>query len=504
MASSLTSFNQLRQLLFPDHSLPSLPGRPTFQLHGVDAFIANLSQVDPEHKCLVTGTARRELFLEILWQRILDAPADVEIIPHVMEDWEMVFSFAGCVWKLEYARIEQKATMERLRLWEMVRTGCQEAAFQCCYEFLVEGNWLMKRGIYDHGDQGVSEGLNIEQVMSLILAFAKDSTPELKTSSDLVSAFFAYYGSESRKHPNLPRTAQLEFAKAHAQIQQGGFSAFNLKTGESPVEVMDAPFYVKLSFQWTGYSELQGGLAVRELYRDLYDLVHAQQLRSTQSHLRLWPNALVAAEADVNDTPYEALYLVGIQPTTPSDIKTATAAATSLLAELSHLAPTKDVLTHAELTPAPTAREQTLQPSMKTWPPRRANPPPELQHAPEAIKPRARPQPQRPSASAAAAAPRAHADGQPGRKMRPALDVLNRLRYDPGYKLDDFVIGYLDRHAGVVEKPAGAWEVDSTCEEWVPQHKILYFRDEKGGKEGGKVWEREARLDRVFGERERS
>ncbi|RDW68378.1 hypothetical protein BP5796_09035 [Coleophoma crateriformis] len=497
MASSLTSFNQLRQLLFPDHSLPSLPGRPTFQLHGVDAFIANLSQVDREHKCLVTGTARRELFLEILWQRILDAQADVEILPHVMEDWEMVFSFAGCVWKLEYARIEQKATVERLGLWEMVRRRCREGAFQCCYEFLVEKNWLMKRGIYDHGDQGVSDGLNIEQVMSLILAFARDSTPELKTASDPVSAFFAYYCSECRNHPNLPRTAQLEFAKAHAQIQQGGFSALNLKTSESPVEVMDAPFYIKLSFQWTGYSELQGGLAVRELYRDLYDLVHAQQLRSTQSHLRLWPNALVAAEADVNDTPYEALYLVGIQPTTPSDVQSATAAAMSLLAELSHLAPMKDLLTHADLTPAPAAREQSLQPSMKTWPPRRANPPPEL-HTPEATQPRTRHQSQR--ASASAPTPRPHADGQQARKLRPALDVLNRLRYDPAYKLDDFVIGYLDRHAGVVEKPAGAWEVDSTCEEWVPQHKILYFRDEKGGKEGGgKVWEREARLDLVFG-----
>lgn len=49
-----------------------------------------------------------------------------------------------------------------------------------------------------------------------------------------------------------------------------------------------------------------------------------------------------------------------------------------------------------------------------------------------------------------------------------------------------------------MEVDAVAWKggLETTDEEWIPQHRILYFR--KRGEEG-RVWDREKRLDRIFG-----
>lgn len=74
--------------------------------------------------------------------------------------------------------------------------------------------------------------------------------------------------------------------------------------------------------------------------------------------------------------------------------------------------------------------------------------------------------------------------------------MLNRLRHDGRYSLDDFLIGYSDRHEGVQEKGAGSWVTESTSEDFIPQHKILYF-----SKKGEKVWDRKERIDLVFGVR---
>lgn len=39
---------------------------------------------------------------------------------------------------------------------------------------------------------------------------------------------------------------------------------------------------------------------------------------------------------------------------------------------------------------------------------------------------------------------------------------------------------------------------DFTDEEWIPQHRIIYFK-KKGDEEGRRVWDRATRLDRLFG-----
>ncbi|SLM34838.1 duf455 domain-containing protein [Lasallia pustulata] len=55
----------------------------------------------------------------------------------------------------------------------------------------------------------------------------------------------------------------------------------------------------------------------------------------------------------------------------------------------------------------------------------------------------------------------------PAPKLRPALDVLNRIRYDPNLDDEDHIVGYRDRHDGVQELCAALWKSDTTDEEFI-------------------------------------
>lgn len=88
------------------------------------------------------------------------------------------------------------------------------------------------------------------------------------------------------------------------------------------------------------------------------------------------------------------------------------------------------------------------------------------------------------------------AEACPNPKLRPALDVLNRLRYDPDLDDEDHVVGYRDRHDGVQELCASLWKSDTTDEEFIPQHRIKYFKRKS---DKVVVWDRFMRLDLIFG-----
>lgn len=87
-------------------------------------------------------------------------------------------------------------------------------------------------------------------------------------------------------------------------------------------------------------------------------------------------------------------------------------------------------------------------------------------------------------------------------KLRPASDVLNRLRWDPNLDPADYIIGYEDRFLGAKETGLEKWKTEQTDEEFIPQHRILYFRkkfNDEGDGKGDIVWERATRIDKVFG-----
>lgn len=78
----------------------------------------------------------------------------------------------------------------------------------------------------------------------------------------------------------------------------------------------------------------------------------------------------------------------------------------------------------------------------------------------------------------------------PSAKLRPAKDVLKRLKYDPEYDEKDYVVGYINQKAGIIEVGVGK------LDEREPEGNIAYFKEVKGGRV---VWDRVGKVDLIFG-----
>jgi len=83
--------------------------------------------------------------------------------------------------------------------------------------------------------------------------------------------------------------------------------------------------------------------------------------------------------------------------------------------------------------------------------------------------------------------------------MKTADDVIKRIMWDENLQADEFLVGYLDRFLGVLEKSftVFSWEdlasVDYTVLA-IPKHRIQYFKYKNV-----KVWDKKDRFDNVFG-----
>lgn len=90
-----------------------------------------------------------------------------------------------------------------------------------------------------------------------------------------------------------------------------------------------------------------------------------------------------------------------------------------------------------------------------------------------------------------------------GEKKKPSMktadDVVKRILWDDKLDKDDFLVGYLDRFRGIVEKyfSAFSWE-DLASVDYdvlaIPKHRIQYFKYRKQ-----KIWDKPTRMDNVFG-----
>lgn len=94
-----------------------------------------------------------------------------------------------------------------------------------------------------------------------------------------------------------------------------------------------------------------------------------------------------------------------------------------------------------------------------------------------------------------------HLDGNKKPRMRTADDVISRILWDPVVDSSEFVVGYVDRFLGVLERPFNdfTWDTnpcdcDYSAELALPRHRIQYFTYR-----GHRVWDRHTRTDRVFG-----
>lgn len=83
--------------------------------------------------------------------------------------------------------------------------------------------------------------------------------------------------------------------------------------------------------------------------------------------------------------------------------------------------------------------------------------------------------------------------------MKTATDVISRIQWDTHLPKEHFIVGYLDRFLGTIEKPFSAfcWEdlasigVDVLA---IPKHRIQYFKYQDLV-----VWDKASRKDNIFG-----
>ena len=88
-------------------------------------------------------------------------------------------------------------------------------------------------------------------------------------------------------------------------------------------------------------------------------------------------------------------------------------------------------------------------------------------------------------------------DASSPRPLRPALDILHRIQHDASMDISDYVVGYLDRHSGILEMPVEWWASDdASSDEFIPQSRIRFFKRKS---DNMVVWDREQRKDLIFG-----
>jgi uncharacterized protein (UPF0248 family) len=73
-------------------------------------------------------------------------------------------------------------------------------------------------------------------------------------------------------------------------------------------------------------------------------------------------------------------------------------------------------------------------------------------------------------------------------KLRPFKDILTRLRYDPTYHVDDYVVGCIDRKAGIREEPVYSWG------EYQEEDLVAYVKSVSAD---SIVWDRAAKIDLI-------
>ncbi|KAL8806825.1 MAG: hypothetical protein Q9182_001085 [Xanthomendoza sp. 2 TL-2023] len=82
--------------------------------------------------------------------------------------------------------------------------------------------------------------------------------------------------------------------------------------------------------------------------------------------------------------------------------------------------------------------------------------------------------------------------------LRTAQEIMNRIEHDDSLQISDYLVGYEDRHCGIMWKGVAEWlEIKETEEEdFIPQHRIRYFKRQS---DDHVVWDRVKRVDEIFG-----
>ncbi|KAI5301616.1 hypothetical protein KEM56_001529 [Ascosphaera pollenicola] len=80
-------------------------------------------------------------------------------------------------------------------------------------------------------------------------------------------------------------------------------------------------------------------------------------------------------------------------------------------------------------------------------------------------------------------------------KLRPALDVIHRIKWDPNYDARQYGVEFSDAFHRTRCRTVSAWREDVSHQMFIPQHRVLNIF----GPDYKPIWDRKRRLDLMFG-----
>ncbi|KAF4627954.1 hypothetical protein G7Y89_g10196 [Cudoniella acicularis] len=309
-----------------------------------------------------------------------------------------------------------------------------------------------------------------------------------KSSSALVERFFQ---NEALK---IDTFADLEIKAKYHGFDGASTEAFLAWLNQLPFsQKLNYPHTIRVAVMYSGFSQLKGAQWLLMLEQRLSKLKERLEASSV-AFAHIWPQRLILSDSTANDAVYEGNFIVGLRPRLGS--KSINTGRVQEIADnwMSQALRNKstvaaDCFMWVTIDDLPEFKICT-----KTWP-RLVLQGDEIDsgergEVAELLSQQAK--------QSRASAPH---EGEKLKRLRPASDILSRLKYDTSYNIDEFVIGYEDRvKIKVVEKSAADWELDTTAEEWIPEHRVQYFKryGSEDGEDGQIMWQKSTRLDKIF------
>ncbi|KAI5921673.1 hypothetical protein F4810DRAFT_328616 [Camillea tinctor] len=442
-------------------------------------------------------------------------------------------------------------------LYYLRRTIPDYAAFRIAYQLIK--SWAKQRGIYA-AKFGYLGGIHISILLSRVCKLLSHDGRSIPIPTILTTFFNHYanfdwktqlvfdpffhkrlrYVRTAREPmailgfhaPNLNtahtaslpsvRTISEEFKWADSLLSQDGmkWSKFLGEDRGAAAFLTSYKSFVKIDVQFWGVSLAKGSSFVGWLESRCVMLLVDLNRRIPNIHARMWPARFVDVDASEEDTDYQGYYLVGLdkwetstgQPMTKDDMKTALGSLQTALQKFETQIRGDEKYFDAKSSwmSASVVKQSelgSLRLDGREWgeytigddesEDEEEEEEDELLAQDEADDsgadvPTTRRSRSKKPAVAANLPKRPAYEG----KFRSSADVINRLRWDPSMDSSDYIVGYEDRFLGAKERALDLWKTEQTDEEFIPQHRILYFKRKS---DGVIVWDRKERRDAIFG-----
>ncbi|RDL40734.1 uncharacterized protein BP5553_00713 [Venustampulla echinocandica] len=354
--------------------------------------------------------------------------------------------------------------------------------------------------------RGLANAFPDHHIFKSLLKYQK-TNPDLATprqvgdpsSSALITEFFK---QDAPKTDSIPAPT--------------GYSSFITKDWENLLVKLDSlrldekcafPHTIRVAVTYSGRSPVKGAQWLLMVQRRLDKLKDRLESRIPNTPIvQIWPQRLVSEDAMLGDNVYEGHFVLGLRlspATKQADLQSAQEIAETWRKQVENDKATlkNQCFVRIVVDNIPTG----LKICGRKWP-RVILTGENTNHSDSDGESSQFPKKKRSKSPLASSTSTPHSSDTKAKRFRTASEVLNRLKFDNNYNIDEWAIGYIDRVRDMIlEKPASDWDRETTAEEFIPEHRIEYFKryspggeGEVGEERGEIMWSKKQKLDEIF------